>query len=146
MAAKPSGLRAESPGRAGRKERALAALLQGLSVRTVAESIKVSERTLYRWLAESGFRREFYARRREQLLQGLGSVQTLAPTAAEALKTIVSDPQSSAASRVSAARSILQFACQSLELDDLEERLAELEQFREESPPEGPGWSQTRSS
>lgn len=124
-----------------RQDKALWQLLSGKTVREAAEAAGASERTVYRWLQTPGFQDAYRLRRRSRFLQGLGALQNLAGRAAGALDEILLDTEASPASRVTAARSILQYACQSLEIDDFHSRLAELERAKEEAGDSNVDWA-----
>ena len=111
-----------------RQEKAIAALL---SCRTVAEAAKlaqVGERSIYRWLKQDTFQSHLRRARRQALSQALGRLQQVADRAVDTLDTILDDKKATTASRVSAVRAALRYACHGIEIDDFEERLAAVEQ------------------
>ena len=110
-----------------RQEKAIAALL---SCRTVAEAAKlaqVGERSIYRWLKQDTFQSHLRRARRQALSQALGRLQQVADRAVDTLDTILDDKKATTASRVSAVRAALRYACHGIEIDDFEERLAAVE-------------------
>jgi hypothetical protein len=124
-----------------RQDRALWQLLCGRTVREAAEAAAASERTVYRWLQTPAFQNAYRLRRRARFLQGLGALQNLTERAAQTLDSVLNDQDASPASRVTAARSVLQYACQSFELDDIHSRLDELERAREDDGESFDDWN-----
>ena len=113
-----------------RQDRAIAALLTCRTIAEAARQAQVGERSIYRWLTESDFQSQLRLARRQHLSQTLGRLQHVAQGAIDALHTVIHDEKASSASRVSAARAALRYACDGVEIDDFEQRLAELEQAR----------------
>ena len=110
-----------------RQEKAIAALL---SCRTVAEAAKlaqVGERSIYRWLKQDTFQSHLRRARRQALSQALGRLQQVADRAVDTLDTTLQNEKATTASRVSAVRAALRFACHGIEIDDFEERLTAVE-------------------
>ena len=111
-----------------RQEKAITALL---SCRTVAEAAKlaqVGERSIYRWLKQDTFQSHLRRARRQALSDRLsGRLQQVADRAVDTLDTILDDKKATTASRVSAVRAALRYACHGIEIDDFEERLAAVE-------------------
>lgn len=110
------------------QERAIAALINQPTILKAAQSIGVGERTLHRWMRQPEFVREYRRTRRETFAQAIGVAQRFAPLAVATLGQIMSDPKAGNAARVSAASMILKFSRESLELDDLAERIEALEE------------------
>lgn len=110
-----------------RQEKAIAALLTEPTVVKAAESIKVGERTIRRWLAEPEFDRAYKAARRSAFDVAVGLTQKYAGLAVHTLAKILADNSAPHAAKVSAAVAMLKFAREALELDDLARRLDELE-------------------
>ena len=116
-----------------RQEKAIAALL---SCRTVAEAAKlaqVGERSIYRWLKQDTFQSHLRRARRQALSQALGRLQQVADRAVDTLDTILDDKKATTASRVSAVRAALRYACHGIEIDDFEERLTAVERAQKTS-------------
>jgi hypothetical protein len=109
-------------------EQAIAALLTTDTIVAAAEQIGVSERTLLRWLQEDDFQHAYRDARRQVVQHAIVRVQRCTQEAVDALSDVMTNPEASAGARVSAARSVLQFAMQAVQIEDLEARLATLEQ------------------
>lgn len=115
-----------------RQEQAVVALLNEPTVSRAAESIGMSERTVYRWLDEPGFSRAYRKARREAFAQAISLTQRYAPAAVHTLAKIMGDESAGATARVSAATALLKFSRESIELDDLAERVDALERAAQE--------------
>ena len=115
------------------KERAIAALLVSKTITRAAETAGVSSRSIFRWLREDEtFRRALRAARRQALALGTARLQQIALEASDSLGDIIHDAKAASASRVSAIRTALEFAYRAAELEDIEERLADIERTLEE--------------
>jgi len=117
-------LRGMSP----KQELAILALLAEPTIAKAAEKADIGSRTLYRWLDDERFSAAYRAARREAFAHAVSLTQRYAPMAVQALAKIMTDPGAPASSRVSAATAVLSFARESIELDDLAERVKALEQ------------------
>ena len=116
------------PGLNARQERAVLALLREPTVPKAAESVGVSERTLYRWLDIPAFSKAFFKARRQAFGQAIGLMQHYAPHAVNTLVKAMADAATPAHVKVSAATAILKFGREGIELDDLAARVEALEQ------------------
>lgn len=110
------------------QEQALVALLTHPTIKKAAESIGMGERTLYRWLDDPVFSRAYRTARRQAFHHAMSMTQQYAPAAVAALVKVASDPSAPHAARVSAATALLRFSRESIELDDLAERVEAIEQ------------------
>lgn len=115
-------------GLSAKQEQAIYALLVEPTLAKAAEKVGVNERTLYRWLDDPKFNAAFRAARRDAFAHAIALTHRYAPMAVQALAKIMTDPSCPASARVSAANGILNFARESIELDDLAERVKALEQ------------------
>lgn len=119
-----------------------AALASGDKVMGAAAKAQVTDRTVYRWLEEDDFVREIAAMRAAMFTRGLGSLADGCWEATVTLRLICNNKNILAATRVQAARAILEFGVKFRDSLDLERRLAQLERLaREEAQenPENPG-------
>lgn len=111
-----------------RQHRALAALLTCPSVSEAAKVAKIGLRTMTRYCADPIFQTEYRRMRAEQVRQAVARLQGASSAAVTTLTTIVQDLTARPAVRIAAARSILEFAMHGAEWEDLENRLALVEQ------------------
>jgi len=111
-----------------KQERAIAALLVAPSVTAAAQQIGVNENTLLRWLKDTAFEAAYREARRAVVQHAIAQVQRATGEAVETLRAVMQDPAAPASARVSAAKTILETAVKAVELEDVEARLAALEQ------------------
>lgn len=109
------------------KERAIAALLSHPTRTAAAEAAGITPRTLQRYFEDGDFTTA-YKRAFAELIQDAvrQAQQTIAP-ALSAFSDILADESAPLAVKVSAARSVLEYALKLTELNDIVERLEQLE-------------------
>ncbi len=110
-----------------KQEEGLTALLNHPTVRDAAKAVGVDERTLHRWLDEPAFARAYRKARRQAFSQAISITQRYAPLAVQTLAKISNDQSAPHAARVSASTALLKFSRESIELDDVVERVEALE-------------------
>ena len=111
-----------------KQEQAIAALLSEPTIAAAAERVGVGEVTLWRWLQREDFRVDYQRARRETVAQAIAAIQQASSEAVQALREIMVDSEAPASSRVSAAKTVLEFALKGAELEDIEKRVAVLEE------------------
>jgi hypothetical protein len=111
-----------------KQEEAITALLNCPSIKKAADQVGMSERQIYRWLDEPGFSKAYRTARRQAFSHAISLTQQYAPAAVATLTKISTDQTAPHAARVSASTALLKFSRESIELDDLAERLAAIEQ------------------
>lgn len=121
------------------QESAILALLNEPSVPRAAASAKVGERTLRRWLEEPAFAEAYRRARRQSFEQAVALTQRYSSLAVQTLASAMANPSAPWASRISAAIGLLRFAREGIELEDLQQRVAALEQAEGASPGAGLG-------
>lgn len=110
-----------------KQQKAIAALLNQPTLKEAAAECKVSESTLWRWMQEPDFQREYRAARSRSLEAMLGSLQALGGLIATTLKKVMEDDTAPHSSRVSAARAAGELILRARADFEIEERLRELE-------------------
>ena len=111
-----------------RQERAIAALMTEQTILRASEAAGVNERTLHKWLNEPLFSAEYRRVRREAFRQAISLCQRLSASAVATLAKILGDAKAPYSAKVAAAQVLLKFGREGIELEDLEARLAALEQ------------------
>jgi hypothetical protein len=112
----------------GRKqEDAIAALLTQRNVEEAARAAGIGVRTLLRWLKLPQFQNAYRQARREAFGQAVSRLQQGTAAATTLLKIMI-DPAAPASVRVRAADSVFNHAAKAIEIEDIEARVAALEQ------------------
>lgn len=111
-----------------KKESAIAALLACPTVTEAAANCGVSESTLRRWLRNETFARQYRQERTRMLERTVNLLRQKSAAAVATLAGVADDKALPAGARVSAARSLIELSIKGAEMQDLEERIAELEQ------------------
>jgi len=116
----------------GRKqEEAIVALMTQRNIEEAAKSTGISTQTLIRWLKLPEFDAAYRNARRAAFSQSIARLQQASSAAVSTLLKVMVDPNSPASTRVRAADSILDHSKQAIEIEDVEVRVAALEQAAE---------------
>jgi len=111
-----------------KQHKALAALLSEPTVTAAAAKVGIGERTLHTWLHEPAFDAAYTALRHDAVGLAVGRLQHATGLAVDALVEVLDiRTPARAAVRVSAAKVIIEYAIRFRELDELESRIAALE-------------------
>jgi hypothetical protein len=116
-----------------KKEEAIVALLTHRNVEEAARSIPVDPKTLIRWMKEPEFDAAYREARRLAYGQSIARLQQASSAAATTLLKVMVDPAAPPSVKVRAADSVLAHAAKSIELEDIEARVSELERTAVES-------------
>jgi hypothetical protein len=98
------------------------------NVEEAARATKIGTQTLYRWMKEPEFQKEYLDARRAAVAQSNARLQQASSAAVSMLLKTMVDASTSAAVRVRAANSILDHSRSAIEIEDIEARVAALEQ------------------
>ena len=120
-----------------KKEEAIVALLIQRNVDEAARSIGISTQTLVRWMKLPEFQTAYREARRAAYGQSIARLQQATTAAVSTLLKIMVDTNSPASTRVRAADSVLNHAVKAIENEDIEVRVAALEQAAETSKSAG---------
>ena len=111
-----------------KKEEAIAALLTQRNAEEAARAAGISTATLMRWLNLPEFKKAYRKARREAYGQSIARLQQASGAAATTLLKLMVDPNAPPSTRLRAADSVLDHSAHAIELEDLEERLAAVEE------------------
>ena len=111
-----------------KKEEAIAALLTHRSIEDAARAVGIDPNTLLRWLKLPEFQKAYREARRLAFGQAISRLQYASGAAVTTLQRLAVEPNAPAAVKARAAYYILTLAKQSIEIDDIDARVAELEQ------------------
>lgn len=114
-----------------KQTRALLALLEHPTLRDAAKAIKVSETTLWRWTQEPEFKAAYMNARREAVKQSIAHLQSATGEAVTCLRDVMKSSTASDSAKVSAARAVLELSLRAVEIEDLAERVKQLEALLE---------------
>lgn len=110
------------------QKRAIAALLSEPNIGKAAEKAAVGERTLHRWLVEDeAFKAALHEAQDRAIDAAVARLAGAAGDAAGVLADIAGDEEERGATRVSAARALLDGVLKMVEVRDLSARVAALE-------------------
>jgi hypothetical protein len=123
-------MRASSLGHGEKKSRKaeqfIAALLTHPTIEAATKAVGISEATAWRWMKNPEFAAHYREARREAMRHTTARLQEAAREAVECLREVQRTGESESA-RVSAARTILEQALKAVDLEDVQQRLDELE-------------------
>jgi transposase len=113
-----------------KQEKAIMLLLQNKKIEEVAQELKISQVTLYRWIKQDAFKERFQEVRQELFNEALESLKTLTKEAIDTLEDILKNGTKET-SRVTASKTVLELALRLKEVEELEKRVEELEKIVE---------------
>jgi hypothetical protein len=120
-----------------KKEDAIVALLTHRTIEEAARAVNISPKTLLRWQKDADFDAEYRKAKRAAYGQATARMHHLTGAAVSTLGKIMLDPAMPPATRVRAADSILDHSAKAIEIEDVEVRVAALEQAAEEAKGSG---------
>lgn len=122
----------------GRKrEAAIQALLTQRNVEEAARVAGIGTQTLYRWMKEPEFETAYREARRAAFGQSIARLQQGASAAATVMLKTMVDPGAPAATRLRAADFVFSHAKHGIEIEDIDVRVAALEQAAKLAKPTG---------
>jgi hypothetical protein len=111
-----------------KQEKAIAALLTEPSVAAAAAKAGIATSTLFGWLRDPTFDTAYRTARRAAVGHAIARLQQLSSVAVVVLATVMADKNTPASVRVAAASKLLDMALRAVEIEDLEARVAALEE------------------
>ena len=119
-------------GKSRKADNILQALLTHRTIREAAQASKVSERVIYDYLADPAFENRYRAAR-DDIIRGVcNHLRERMNEAVDIITDIMRGTENRAADRLSAAKSILEFADKYIETNDILERISRLEANNEQ--------------
>jgi DNA-binding MurR/RpiR family transcriptional regulator len=110
-----------------KQEQAIIGLIKEPTIPAAAESAGISPTTLTRWLQKPEFQSRYRAMRRQVVERSIAELQDATTEAVDALRVVMGDETAPANARVNAARAVLSYSLEAINLFDLEERVKTLE-------------------
>jgi hypothetical protein len=115
-----------------KQEEAIVALLTHRNVDEAARAVKITPRTLYRWLGEPEFDKAYRKARRQAFAQTTARLQQASSAAVTVMMKTMVETGAAASTRLRAADLVYSHSVRAIEIEDIEARLAELERAAEE--------------
>jgi molybdenum-dependent DNA-binding transcriptional regulator ModE len=112
-----------------KQELALRAIAVSPTLKEAARAAGVSDATLWRYMQEPAFKRRLRNARREAVSHALIRMQRASGEAVTVLEELMRSEKASASARISAARAIIDYSMRAVEMDELQSRIDELEEF-----------------
>lgn len=114
-----------------RKTGFLQALLTEPTIEKAAERAGIAKSTAYKYLKDTKFNKRLLEKKREVMAQVTSQLQQQALEAVKVLSDIMTDEEAPEYARISAAKSVLDNAYKGLDLEDIQVRLAKIEEGME---------------
>lgn len=111
-----------------KKEEAIVALLTQRNIEEAAKAVGIAPRTLVNWLKLPEFQAAYREARRSAYGQAIARLQQGTSAAATTLLKTLIDPATPASVKVRAAEAIFNHAAKAIEIEDIEARVAALEE------------------
>ena len=115
-----------------KKEEAIAALLNHRNMEDAAKAIGITANTLLRWMQIPEFQTAYREARRAAFGQSIARLQQASSAAVSTLLKLMVDTNTPASVRARAADSVLSHSKHAIEIEDVEVRVAALEQAAEQ--------------
>jgi hypothetical protein len=116
-----------------KKEEAIAALLTQRNLEEAAKAVGIGTRTLVNWLKVPEFQTAYREARRAAFGQSTARLQQASNAAVSTVLKIMLDQGAQVSARLRAADLVLSHSAKSIEIEDIEARVAELERAAEVS-------------
>ena len=110
-----------------KQESLIAALLTYPTIAQAAKAVGISEATAGRWLKESAFQGAYREARRQALDRAMVMLEQGMLSAVAVVRTVMTAPDTPAATKVRAAMGILEMGLRAFELGEIEARIRALE-------------------
>jgi transposase-like protein len=117
-----------------KKEQAIIALLSHRTLEEAARAIGIVPNTLLRWMKEPEFDAAYRAAKRAAFAQSIARLHYLSSAAVTTLGKVMLESATPPATKVRAADSILDHTTKAIEIEDIEARVAALEQAAKANP------------
>jgi hypothetical protein len=110
-----------------KQEKAIESLLTHPTMEEAAQSAGVNRTTIFRWLQQKDFQTAYTKARRESVKHAIARLQNRTGEAVEVLAEIMNDSTANPFARVAAAKTIIEHSVKSVEVEEMAERIQELE-------------------
>jgi transposase-like protein len=111
-----------------KKDQAIAALLTQKNLEEAARATGIATNTLLKWMKDPEFDAAYRAARRAAFGQSVSRLMQASTAAVTTLLKVMLDSTAPASAKVRAADCVLNHSAKAIEMEDIEARVAELEQ------------------
>lgn len=115
-----------------KRDTAVLALLTEPTIRKAAEKTGVNESTLWRWMQEEDFKKQYQQAKQEAVGQATSRLRQSMTSAVDALVDMAENPKTPAIARANAARTLLEFGFKAHETEEMQQRIEALEEALQE--------------
>lgn len=112
-----------------KQELALQAVISHPTLKEAALAAGVSETTLWRYMQDESFSRRLREARRDAINHAVIRLQRSSSDAVTVLRELMMKHDAPASARITAARTILDYSIRAVEIDELNARIDQLEEF-----------------
>jgi hypothetical protein len=112
-----------------KQERALQATLSHPTLKEAALAAGISETTLWRYMQDEEFSRRLRGARRDAVNHAVIRLQRASSDAVSVLSDLMMKESAPPSARISAARTVLDYAIRATEIDELRSQIDELQEF-----------------
>ena len=117
-----------------KQESAILALLTEPTLEEAAKRAGVNRTTLFRWHQNKDFHDAYMKARRDSVRQAIARLQSKTTEAVDVLAEIMNNSAANDFARVGAAKAIIEYSIKAVEIEDLAQRVEELEGLINASP------------
>jgi hypothetical protein len=110
-----------------RQEKAILELLIHPTIDEAAQAAGIGRTTLFRWLQVKEFHAAYMKARRDSVKQAIARLQSKTGEAVDVLAEVMNDSQVNPFARVAAAKAIIEYSIKAVEVEDLAQKVEELE-------------------
>jgi transposase-like protein len=114
-------------GLTSKQDKVILALLSNPSIADAAKDAGVNPSTVFRWLQDEEFHAAYMKARHDSVKNAVAKLQSSAGDAVAVLTEIMNDKTAVVYARLTAAKSVLELSFKAIELEDLAQRVEELE-------------------
>jgi hypothetical protein len=119
----------EADGLPDKQELALRAVISHPTLKEAALAAGIGETTLWRYMQDEAFSRRLRETRRDAVNHAVIRLQRASSDAVTVLHDLMMKDDAPASARITAARTVLDYAIRAVEIDELKARIDQLEDF-----------------
>ena len=117
-----------------KQTKAIVSLLNCRTIQEAATQTGVDQSTIWRWMKDQAFQEALQEAKHRMVTHAIIQLQQVTGAAVDTLRDIIADNDAPPNSRVSASKTVLDFAVKALKMEDIEARIKMLEDRAKEKP------------